>query len=522
MKNAQVIPPGQTTTQMLIRGCALLAPGEPGRLLHDQDILISGNRIEAVGPGGTMIPDLTREVNIVKGDHCIALPGLINAHTHSLENVLKATSSSLPLELWLVPLFSDTVTWTPRFVYLSTIIGAIEMLKTGTTAALDHLWTAAGVAQEYLDASMQAYKDVGIRATVAPSIEDQDLVLEEGTRQGLIFPRHPFVDRFESWPSIDEQLTTLERFIARWHNAEDGRLRCIVGPSGIHWCSPYLLQSCLDLANHFATGIHLHAVETQLQAAVIREVLGQGGIAYLQQAGMLRPGTSLAHAIWLERGDLDILAETQTTVVHNPVSNLRLGSGRFPLNEALRHGINVALGSDGSASNDTQNMFGVLKMTGLMHNLPEDDYRRWPQPTEILNLATTGGASALGLHEELGQISPGYLADIVLLDLESTAFLPLRDPYLHLVYCEHGTSVRTVIVHGDIVVERGVVCRVDEEALYQELRELCIENRSIFSRYLPESAVTHELLMKLDTLRRSILQQTNNAQKMREKELIYR
>ncbi len=519
----QTAPADQATEQqLLIRGCTLLSPIEPGKLLHGQDILISGKRIEALGPAGTVAYDPAREIKIIPGDHCIALPGLINAHTHSLENVLKATSPSLPLELWLVPLFSDTVSWTPRFVYLSTIIGAIEMLKTGTTAVLDHLWTASGVAQEYLDAAMQAYKDVGIRAAVAPSIEDQDLVLEAGTMQGLVFPRHPFVNRFESWPSIDEQLATLERFIVTWHNTEDGRLRCIIGPSGIHWCSPYLMQACLDLADRYTTGMHLHAVETQLQAAVIRETLGRGGIEYLHHCGMLRPGTSLAHAIWLEEGDLDILAGTQTTVVHNPVSNLRLGSGHFPLSKARRHGVTIALGSDGSASNDTQNMFGVLKMTGLMHNRPEDDYRRWPQPTEILELATTGGAAALGLREVLGRLAPGYLADIVLLDLENTAFLPLRDPYLHLVYCEHGTSVQTVIVHGDIVVERGIVCRVDEAALSQELRELCVENQAAFASNVHDNAVTRELLSKLDVLRRRILQQTSDMPKLPKKEFIYR
>jgi len=503
--------PDHTTAQVLIKSCALLDPDEPGRLLHDQDILISGERIEAIGPGGTLMCNPFRVTRVINGEGCIAMPGLINAHTHSLENVLKATSPSLPLELWLVPLFSDVIEWSPRFVYLSTLLGAIEMLKTGTTAVLDHLWTADGVSLQYLDATMQAYRDAGIRAAVAPSIEDQDLVLEAGTKRGMKFPHHPFIDRFTLWPAIDEQLAALEQFIAQWHLSANGRLRCLVGPSGIHWCSPYLMQACLDLAEQYNTGMHLHAVETQVQAKVIQEMLGQGGIAYLKQAGVLKANTSLAHAIWLEDGDLEILASTHTTVVHNPVSNLRLGSGRFPLVEARKSGVKVALGSDGSASNDTQNMFGVLKMTGLMHNQPDNDYTQWPQPIEILEMTTRGGAAALGQSAELGMLAPGYLADLVLLNLDSATFLPLRDPYLHLVYCEHGESVQTAIVHGDVVVERGIVTTVDECALRQELREYCASTWSAFPTNLDSVSNTREVLTSLDTLRRLILQQQCKA-----------
>ncbi len=477
--------PAEAKPHLLIQGCALLDPQGQSGLLFDQDILIVGERIEAVGAGGTLPFNSLRVDRVIQGKGLVAIPGLINAHTHSLENLLKATSPSLPLELWLVPLFSDTVEWSPRLVYLSALLGAIEMLKSGTTAVLDHLWTVDGVAPAYLNATMQAYHDAGIRAAVAPSIEDQDLVLEAGTRRGLVFPHHPFIDRFSCWPTIERQIAALEQFIAHWHNAADGRLRCFVGPSGIHWCSPRLMQACLDLAEHYNTGIHLHAVETELQAAVIRETLGQGGIAYLDQLGVLKSGTSLAHAIWLEPGDLEMLADTGTTAVHNPVSNLRLGS-------------------DGSASNDTQNMFGVLKLTGLIHNQPNFDYRKWPRPTEILDAATKGGASALGMTSELGEIAPGYLADLALLNLENAAFLPLRDPYLHLVYCENGYSVDTVIVHGKIVVERGSITTVDEMALRREIREYCHPTGSGFS--LPESATnTHEVLATIDTLRELIL-----------------
>jgi cytosine/adenosine deaminase-related metal-dependent hydrolase len=502
----------RTETYTLIHDCSLLAPDKPEKMIHNQDILIAGHRIVAVGASGSLSFNPLRIERVITGEGRLALPGLINSHTHSLENLLKATSPSLPLELWLVPLFADALEWSPRLVYLSTLLGALEMLKTGTTAVLDHLWTGAGVWSPYLNATMQAYYDAGIRAAVAPSIEDQDLVLEAGIQRGITFPRHPFTDRFATWPTIPAQMASLEQFISDWDHTANGRLRCFVGPSGIHWCSPTLLEDCLALADRYQTGMHLHAVETELQARVIQEYYGKGGIRYLEQKGILRPGTSLAHTIWLEEDDLSILARTGTTVVHNPISNLRLGSGRFPLDEALDQGVVVALGSDGSASNDSQNMFDVLKLTGLLHNQPHIDYKRWPHPTEIIAAATHGGANALGLATELGEIAEGQLADLVLLNLAADSFVPLHDPELHLIYCEHGNAVDSVIVNGEVVVERGQVSTVDEQALRKEIREHVEFAAHHRTQRLQTTASTHEMLTKLDTLRRLMLQNKTRSE----------
>lgn len=496
---------------LLVHDCALFAPQERRGFLPHQDILIAANRIEAVGTSGTVIPPSSRRVTILEGKGQLAIPGLINAHTHSPENVLKATSPSLPLELWLVPLYASIVEWTPRMAYLSAQLGAVEMLKTGTTAVLDHLWTVEGVSSNYIDAVMQAYSEVGIRASVAPHIEDRDLVLEAGIKHGIVFPHHQAIDRFTTWPPIDNQLAALEQFLTTWHGAAQGRLRCLVGPSGIHWCSPALLASCVTLAERYKTGLHLHAVETELQAKIVSEELGQGGIAFLDSVGVLKEGTSLAHAIWLQSGDLERLAQTKTTVVHNPISNLRLGSGHFPFIEAQRLGVTIALGSDGAASNDTQNMFGVMKQVGLMHNHPNEDHQTWPGANEILNAATHGGATALGLDAQLGRIAPGYLADIVLLDMESDSFFPLRDPSLHLLYCENGESVESVIVNGRVIVDQRTITTVNEKELRNELYQRCASEWPGFPESLSLTANTQEVLTTFDTLRRLLLKKESNV-----------
>jgi 5-methylthioadenosine/S-adenosylhomocysteine deaminase len=503
MSTFSVNQSNDTSSSMLIRSCMLLAPQETTGLLSEQDIFIVGQHIQSIGPSGTLVLPEEKHYRVIEGYNKLALPGLINAHTHSPENVLKATSPSLPLELWNIALYGNFLHWTPRLTYASALLGAVEMLKTGTTALLDHLWSIDGLSQEHMTAALQAYEDVGIRATVAPFIEDRDMIIEFGEQHGFTFPPHPFTQRFEQWAPLGEQLAILEDLIATWHLRANGRIRCIVGPSGIQWCSRELLHICRNMAERYDSGLHIHAIETRLQARVVQKMLGEGGIAFLEHEGILRPGTSLAHCIWMEPGDLERLARSGATVVHNPISNMRLGSGIFPLREALHKGVHVALGSDGSASNDTQNMFSVLKLTGLLHNHTTIDYHDWPQASSILNLATRGGASALGLSSELGLIAPGQLADIVLLDTQTAAFFPLRDPALHLIYCEDGTSVDTVIVNGQIVVERGIIRTIDELALRQELRDLCSAQWTGISAYLDSTPHTHELLEIFDKLRTS-------------------
>ncbi len=486
---------------ILIRDCtilSLLSPHE-GSGLQQQDILIRGNRIDQVSSPGILVPPSSACV-IIEGKGKLAIAGLINAHTHSPEHVLKATMPGMPTELWGIPLYSDFLPWSPRLTYLSALWGSVEQLKSGTTTVLDHLWTVEGVSREHMDAAMQAYQDVGIRATVAPFIEDQDLIIESAARHGLRFPSHPFVDRFSSWPVLDSQLSELDDFFAAWHQKASGRLRCMLGPVGIQWCSEALMAACLELSERYKTGIHLHALETQMQANILKERVGHGGIAHLQEMGLLKAGTSLAHAIWLEAGDLELLAQTRTSIIHNPISNMRLGCGRFPLAEAHRYGVPIALGSDGAASNDSQDMFSVLKVAGLIHN-QEQEYRHWPQAQEIFEMATRGGAVALGYENDLGALQAGKLADIVLLDLNTAPFIPLRDPLLHLVYCEASKAVDTVIVDGTIVMQHRKSLLIDEDALRQELQAICNIAWPGFQAYVEQIPTTHGVLALLEQLR---------------------
>ena len=450
---------------ILIKGCAVLDDTQPDGYLSSQNVLIEGNRISKITSANISEQGIDR---VLEGKDRLAIPGLVNAHTHSLENFSKATKEKVPLELWLLDLFL-LEGFSPREIYLAAMLGAMEMLKTGTTAVLDHLALGNDLTAEALSAAMQAYADSGIRGGVAPLIQDNDQVMQAAVaaRPAL----SPLLEGNEHAMGAGEYVELLDRFFRKWHRTEGGRLLCFAGPSGFQWCSDELLQGSLDVARRHGGGWHMHLLETKLQAMVCFDLHGKSATAAMKEQGLLGPEVSLAHSVWLDEADLDVLAESNSRVVHNPASNLRIGSGFAPIMEMLERGIKVALGTDGSASSDNQIMFDAMKLAGLIHNLRSTDHHRWPSSRDIVRMATSNGAAALGMEDDLGELRPGKLADIVLLDTSTLLFTPFNDVFRHLSYAENGSSVHTVIVDGRVVVEDGRVLTVDEQSIAEEARE---------------------------------------------------
>jgi 5-methylthioadenosine/S-adenosylhomocysteine deaminase len=450
---------------ILIRGCAVLDESQPDGYASRQNILIEGNRIARIGRQQISESGIDQ---VIEGAGRLAIPGFVNAHTHSPENFTKATKEKLPLELWLLDLFLIGG-FSPREVYLAAMLGAMEMLKTGTTAVLDHLWMGDGLTPEGLDAAMQAYADAGIRGGVAPLIEDSDQVMGAAVKARPALA--PLLESSHEKMTASEYIELLDWLFRKWHRAEGGRLLCFAGPSGFQWCSEKLLQGSLDVAKRHGGGWHMHLVETKVQAMVCFDLYGKSATAAMKERGLLGPEVSLAHCVWLDDADLDMLADSDSRVVHNPASNLRIGSGLAPVIEMLERGIKVALGTDGSASSDNQIMFDAMKLAGLVHNLRSTDHHRWPSSRDIVHMATVNGAAALGMENELGELKAGKLADIVLLDTGTLLFTPFNDAFRHLSYVENGSSVHTVIVDGRVVVEDGHCLAVDEDSIAEEARE---------------------------------------------------
>jgi 5-methylthioadenosine/S-adenosylhomocysteine deaminase len=444
------------------------------------DVLVEGRRISAVGPD---LP-VPAGAEIIEGAGKLVMPGLINAHLHSPANLLKGAMRDMPLELFMlyeVPPIGDTPS-SARLYYLRSILGAMEMLKLGITTVHDDAFFNPTPFHETIDAVMHAYRDAGIRATVAI---DQPNVVEYTKFPYLadILPE-PERARMRAAPvqTAEELLALNAWFIDRWHEAEDGRLRCSVSCSAPQRVTPDYLKALTALSARHDLAFNIHILETRLHRVHGQEVWKKSPVAYVDDLGCLDERKVVIHSIWVDADDLARLARSGCTVAHNPISNLKIGSGVMPFRAHLDAGIPVAVGTDEAAVDDTANVWSAAKTIGLVQKVVEGDWRRWPTAAEILDCTLLGGARSVRLGERIGRIAPGFDADLILVDLDTIAFTPLNDLKRQLVFCENGSSVVMTMVAGEVVMRDGLLTKVDEAALKAEVRAAMAEHASTFAQ----------------------------------------
>ena len=440
----------------LVRGGHLFDVERP---FESGDILVQDGAIVATGPNldaaGARVIDATG---------AIVMPGLINAHTHSNQSIEKGLCDALPLDQWMVVASygGAGATLRPHDLYLSTMVGALEMLSTGTTSVLDCPRCDARWFDDGMEQVMSAYADVGMRANVAAQYSDLDFL--DSLPMGLIGEEtaHPRTG------TVAEIVARIEPFLARWRGRHP-LLRPMLGPSSLPRCSTELFEASLDVARRNDVGLHTHLLSARSQVPLARSRYGGSTVAFMERIGGVQPWTSFAHAIWLDDDEIARLGALSGTVVHNPVSNLKLGAGIAPVPDLLQAGVTVALGTDGASSNDSQNMFETLKAAALVQRptLPRD---RWPTAFDTLRMCWDGGARALG--QRVGRIADGFRADLVLLRVGELRLGPKEQVANQLVYGELGRSVETVLVDGEVVVAGGRVTSVDADALRSEAQRL--------------------------------------------------
>jgi cytosine/adenosine deaminase-related metal-dependent hydrolase len=452
-------------------GLVLTLDGPEGWEPRPLDLVVAGDRIEAVRPGGGSAPAGYREVD-ARGR--LVLPGLINAHLHSDENLFKGRYDNLPLELWMLftypPLAYGPVP--PRLAYLRTMIGAIEMLRGGVTAVGDDVSQFPSATPDVTDAIMQGYLDAGLRASVTVALSDKPWPDKLPRVRGLL--PEDLLREFGPPEQVPALLAIYEHALTHWHG-KAGRLRVGVSASAPERCSDALLLALADFARRHELTMTTHVLESRLQVVAGREFFGHTLVERLDRLGLLSERLTIAHGIWMTEADISRLARSGATVAHNPVSNLRLGAGIAPLTRLLAAGVTVALGTDGSSSNDAQGVFEAMKAAVILQRVVDPGFERWPTARDALAMATAGGARALGLQEHTGILAPGRLADFVLLDLNTPSFVPLNNAVRQLVFAESGRAVDRVYVGGRLVVSGGRVISVDETAIYDELRVLLPE-----------------------------------------------
>ncbi len=474
----------------VIRNATVLTLDDSDRLHPRADIVIEGGLIRAVGPGAAESAPPGAEV--IEAEGHLVIPGLVNGHFHSPGNFMKGALENWPLELFMlfeVPPLMDRVA-SPRFAYVRTMLGIIEMLKQGVTSVHDDCFFVPVVTEGEVDAVLQAYADAGMRATVTL---DQPNVAETAKYPFLaeILPS-PLRARMEAAPRMTDRqlLDHYAAYIDRWHGKAGGRLRAAVSCSAPQRVTPEYFRALGDIARQMDIPYDMHILETRLQRVLGQENYGRSLVRYAHDMGVLNEQAMVIHAIWIDDDDIRLIADSGASVAHNPVSNLKIGSGIMRWRHLREAGINVCLGNDEANTDDGINLWTVGKVAGLMHNVTDPEFRNWITPGEILGGLTHAGARAMRLPVPTGRIAPGWQADLTILDLSTLPFTPLNDIRRQLVYCETGSSVRTVLVGGEVVVRNGRLTRVDEDALLAEARECAAE----FAEYMARCSSAAEEL----------------------------
>ncbi|MEM9543323.1 MAG: amidohydrolase [Cyanobacteria bacterium P01_E01_bin.42] len=417
------------------------------------DVQIEGDTIAQIAP------DLDAKGAIVDGTNKLLLPGFINAHTHSSEMWQRGLISPYPLELWLTQLYDCPIVDIEQ-IYLSALGTAAETFLSGGTCVVDHLVLIPGQEMETVAATIRGYRDIGIRAFVGPLIYDRELdagIPDEGANREI----EPFY-----W-TAEQNLNFLQAAIKQFHRPEEG-ISIMTAPTGMQLCSDELFKGCIELSDRYHLCRHTHLLETKAQEKLAWEKYGCTAVEHLDRIGFLSDRTSLAHCVWLNDEDISILARTGSTVAHNPLSNLRLGSGIAPVLKYRQAGVNVAFGCDGTASSDGQDMLEAIKIGTMLHNTTDFEYRKWIDPKEAVKMAALGGAKGIQSDDKIGSLDVGKKADLVLYDLTDLSLLPRTDPVRLLIYGRPNQVVDSVWVNGDRLVEAGKPTRIDLEKLRQD------------------------------------------------------
>jgi guanine deaminase len=410
---------------------------------------------------------------VIDGFDRLVAPGFVNAHTHSWEMFYKGRYDNLPLELWMAlsyPILGNSYV-EPDLVRLRSTLFAIESLKAGVTTLVDDVLENPGQDWGQLSAVFDAYEDIGIRANISGHIISKPFV------DTLPFVADLLPDdvlrrmRANPVPTVGEYLDFSRKAFENLHGRGGGRLRYMLAPSAPQRCGEDVLVGATELAREFDAQCHIHVLETKTQLVTGTEMYGGSLVSYMNGIGALSPNTTLAHGIWLTDDDMGMIADAGTSVSHNPISNLKLGSGIAPWRALRTAGVNLGLGTDGCSSSDSPRMLDVVKMAALLHKVTTPDFESWPTVEEVLHAGTVGGARSAMLAGRVGSIEVGMQADLVLYDLETMAFTPRQKLDHQLVYSENGSSVHTVMVAGEVVVENGSVTTVDEHAVRAELNE---------------------------------------------------
>lgn len=417
-----------------IENGTVLLDSEDGYHPERLDLYIQGNRIAGIGrcPDG-FVPQKT-----IDATNQLIIPGLINCHTHTYMSVFRNLADDLSFSDWLFDnIMPREDKLTPEDAYWGAMLSCMEMIKTGTTTFLDmHM---------FKHQTALAAQKTGMRAVISRGLSGEGHK-EDGLRR------------------IKEAKEEMERF------ANESRITFMYAPHAIYTCDTEYLSLVLEEAKRDNLPLHVHLSETTDEFEQCLNSHGMTPVAYLDSLGLFEIPTVAAHCVQLTSEDIDLLARRGVNIAANPKSNLKLGNGYAPIPELLDAGVNICLGTDSQASNNTLNLFSDMNYTALIHKGTHHNAETI-SANDVLSFATRNGAKALQLSDG-GSIKEGALADLTILDLNVPQFMPRNNLTSALVYSANGSEVNTVIIDGEVVLEQGHMTKVDELEIYEHINDI--------------------------------------------------
>jgi len=424
---------------LLIRGALVVTMDDPGTVFEDGVVGIADGEIAFVGDrdaGAAATAERTIDATAQ-----LLMPGLVNGHVHMGDSLFRSLVEDLPLEPWLERLWvSEREFITHDNVSLGARLALCEMIRSGTTCALDMFWFPEAAADVCIEA--------GFRLVTGPIFFDFD------GPDGV---------------AAEDRIGVGGRWLSRY--ADESLIVPCVQPHNHLTVSPEGMRAARGLADAHGALFHTHCSETATEVAATRERFGCTPVAHLDALGVLDGPTVLAHCVHLTDDDFALLRDRGSAVLHNPLSNLKLGSGIAPVARMLDEGIPVSIGTDGPVSSNDLDMWTAMRFAGLLQRGAMRNPVLTPART-VVRMVTSGGAAALGLGGTIGSIEPGKRADLILIDLDRPHLVPMFDVYAHLAYAVGRADVRSVLIDGRFVLEDRRLCTLDEASVLADAREL--------------------------------------------------
>ncbi len=426
--------------ELVVTGQYLVTMNDDNEIIKDGGIAVAGSRILEIGPAAELVkkhPD----AETLAEKHGLIMPGLVNTHTHAAMACFRGIADDLPLMQWLQEyIFPVEAKLTPDMVYHSTLLSICEMIKSGTTSFCDMYLFAADVAR--------AADEAGMRAWIGEVLYD--------------FPS-------PNYGELENGFKYTEDLFARY---DDHRLITItVDPHAIYTCSPELLQRLGNMAAEKNALYVIHLSENQDEVNTCIERYGCSPVMHLENLGLLNDRVVADHCVMVTDDEIQLLADRGVKVAHCAESNMKLASGIAPVVKMLEAGITVGIGTDGSASNNDVDVFGEMNSVAKIHKVDTMDPTAM-NSLQTLHAATVGGARVLGAGQEIGSLTPGKKADIIVLDLDQPHLTPIYNPVSHLVYAARGSDVVHSLINGRIIMRDREITTLDEPAILDRMEQM--------------------------------------------------